>query len=245
MSDKKSLTLPNAAPIAPPLAPGVPSTAGADFLTTRLDQLVQWAHANSLWPMPFGTACCAIEFMSTVSSHYDLARFGAEVVRFSPRQSDLLLVAGTVTDKMAPVLRKIYDQMPEPKWVISMGVCACTGGFYRAYHVVQGIDEIVPVDVYVAGCPPTPENLIHGVMLLQEKIKSGELARHREAKTLVPIRVGEDPAAFLPAYSTSVMAPGRPGGHELPEMKGTAEQDAPGRGGWTGGRSGGRSGGRE
>ena len=140
--------------------------------------------------MPFGTACCAIEFMSSVSSHYDLSRFGAEVVRFSPRQADLMIVAGTVTDKQAPVLRKIYDQMPEPKWVISMGVCACTGGFYRAYHVVQGIDEIVPVDVYVAGCPPTPENLMHGIIELQKRIQSGELARHREAKTFVPIRVG-------------------------------------------------------
>src|SRR5881392_4226968 len=108
------------------------------FFTTTYSSLVHWARKSSLWPLPFGTACCAIEFMSVVSSHYDLARFGAEVVRFSPRQADLLIVAVTVTDKMAPVLRKIYDQMVEPKWVISMGVCACTGGFYRAYHVVQG-----------------------------------------------------------------------------------------------------------
>jgi NADH-quinone oxidoreductase subunit B len=117
--------------IAPPIAPGVPSTGGADFLTTKLDVAVQWAQSNSLWPMPFGTACCAIEFMSVVSSHYDLSRFGAEVVRFSPRQSDLLIIAGTVVDKLAPVLKKIYDQMAEPKWVIAMGVCASTGGFYR------------------------------------------------------------------------------------------------------------------
>ena len=143
MKDEKTPLLPVAGQIEPPLGPGMPSTSGADFLTTRLDALVQWAHSNSLWPMPFGTACCAIEFMSTVSSHYDLSRFGAEVVRFTPRQADLMLVAGTVTDKLAPVLRKIYDQMPEPKWVVSMGVCACTGGFYRAYHVVQGVDEIV------------------------------------------------------------------------------------------------------
>ena len=108
--------------------------------------------------------------MSVVSSHYDLARFGAEVVRFSPRQADLLIVAGTVNDKIAPVLKKIYDQMPEPKWVIAMGACAASGGFYRAYHVVQGIDEIIPVDVYVAGCPPTPENLINGIMMIQKKI---------------------------------------------------------------------------
>ncbi len=199
------------------------------WLTTQLDYYVGWGRKNSLWPMPFGTACCAIEFMSVVSSHYDLARFGAEVVRFSPRQADLMIVAGTVTDKQAPVLRKIYDQMPEPKWVISMGVCACTGGFYRAYHVVQGIDEIVPVDVYVAGCPPTPENLIYGFMMLQKMIQSGELARHREAKTFVPIRVGPEPPDAIPAYSQSPMAH-LPGEHEFPEMAETAESEkAPGR----------------
>jgi NADH-quinone oxidoreductase subunit B len=212
--------------IAPPIAPGVPSTGGADFLTTKLDLLVQWAHSNSLWPLPFGTACCAIEFMSVCSSHYDIARFGAEVVRFSPRQADLLIVAGTVNDKLAPVLRKMYDQMSEPKWVISMGVCACTGGFYRAYHVVQGIDEIVPVDVYVAGCPPTPENLMFGILELKKKIESGELARHREAKTLVPIRVGEmEPG--LPLYSDAIMAPDRSAGpHEMSVMPRSAEKDA-------------------
>ena len=225
MSDSKQVRLPVSGQVTPPLGPGIPSTVGADFLTTKLDWLVEWAHSNSLWPMPFGTACCAIEFMSVVSSHYDLSRFGAEVVRFSPRQADLMIVAGTITDKQAPVLRKIYDQMPEPKWVISMGVCACTGGFYRAYHVVQGIDEIVPVDVYVAGCPPTPENLMLGVIELQKKIKSGELARHREARTLVPIRVGEDPKISIPAYSKGVMAPHRPGPSGFPEMPERAEQE--------------------
>jgi NADH-quinone oxidoreductase subunit B len=232
MSDLKSARLPVAGQVTPPLGPGMPSTAGADFLTTKLDWLVQWGQSNSLWPMPFGTACCAIEFMSVVSSHYDLSRFGAEVVRFSPRQADLMIVAGTITDKQAPVLRKIYDQMPEPKWVVSMGVCACTGGFYRAYHVVQGIDEIVPVDVYVAGCPPTPENLMLGIMMLQKKIKSGELARHRSAKTLVPIRVGEDPRVSIPAYSKDgVMAPHRPGGTQgLPELPERAEDDTAGSG---------------
>lgn len=225
---KKELTLPSAAlpsqtRVTPPLGPGQPSMTGTDFLTTKLDTLVQWAQSNSLWPLPFGTACCAIEFMSVVSSHYDLARFGAEVVRFSPRQADLLIVAGTVTDKMAPVLRKVYDQMPDPKWVISMGVCACTGGFYRAYHVVQGIDEIVPVDVYVAGCPPTPENLIHGIILLQEKIKSGELARHRESRTLVPIRVGPDPLS-IPGYSDAVMAPHRVSRDHLTTMPDTGDR---------------------
>jgi len=144
------------------------------LLTTRLESMLAWARKNSLWPLPFGTACCAIEFMSTVSSHYDLARFGAEVVRFSPRQSDMMIVAGTITDKMAPVVKRIYDQMAEPKYVVSMGACACTGGFYRAYHVVQGVDEFIPVDVYVPGCPPTPEALIEGIMKLQDLIQRGE-----------------------------------------------------------------------
>jgi NADH-quinone oxidoreductase subunit B len=124
--------------------------------------------------MPFGTACCAIEFMAFTASHYDVARFGAEVLRFSPRQADLMLVAGTITDKEAPVLKTVYDQMPEPKWVISMGVCASSGGFYRSYHTMQGIDEIIPVDVYVPGCPPSPEGLIAALMKIQERIKSGE-----------------------------------------------------------------------
>jgi NADH-quinone oxidoreductase subunit B len=230
MSKNKDITLPSAslpAPgkVSPPLGPGMPSTTGTDFLTTKLDALVQWAQSNSLWPLPFGTACCAIEFMSVVSSHYDLARFGAEVVRFSPRQADVMIVAGTVTDKIAPVLRKVYDQMSDPKWVISMGVCASTGGFYRAYHVVQGIDEIVPVDVYVAGCPPTPENLMHGIILLQEKIKSGELARQREARTLIPIRVGDDPSVSIPGYSQGVMAPQHTSRELLPTIPDTPEQE--------------------
>jgi len=143
-------------------------------LTTKLQSMLAWVRKNSLWPLPFGTACCAIEFMSSVSAHYDLARFGAEVVRFSPRQSDMMIVAGTITEKMAPVVRRVYDQMAEPKYVISMGACACTGGFYRAYHVVQGVDEIIPVDIYVPGCPPTPEALIHGILQLQEKIQRGD-----------------------------------------------------------------------
>ena len=150
---------------------------GTDFLTTRLETMVAWARKNSLWPFPFATACCGIEFMSVAAAHYDISRFGSEVIRFSPRQADLLIVAGTVTDKMAPILRRIYDEMPEPKWVISMGVCASSGGFYRAYHVTQGIDEIVPVDVYVPGCPPTPEELIYAIIELQKKIASGEKSR--------------------------------------------------------------------
>jgi NADH-quinone oxidoreductase subunit B len=127
--------------------------------------------------LPFGTACCAIEFMSMVSSHYDIARFGAEVVRFSPRQAALMIVAGTIVDKIAPVLKKIYDQMPEPKYVIAMGACATSGGFYRAYHVVQGIDEIIPVDIWVPGCPPTPDGLMYGILKLREKIQRGEIRR--------------------------------------------------------------------
>jgi NADH dehydrogenase I D subunit len=150
----------------------VDSKIGDNFLTTTVSGLVNWARGGSLWPMPFGTACCAIEFMSVVSAHYDLARFGAEVVRFSPRQSDLLMVMGTITDKMGPVLKKIYDQMPDPKWVISMGACATSGGFYRAYHVMQGIDEIIPVDVYIPGCPPSPEAVLQAVLMIQKIIKT-------------------------------------------------------------------------
>jgi NADH-quinone oxidoreductase subunit B len=150
---------------------------GGGFITTKLEQVIGWARGNSLWPLPFGTACCAIEFMSMVSSHYDVARFGAEVVRFSPRQSDLLIVAGTIVDKMAPVLKKIYEQMPEPRYVVAMGACATSGGFYRAYHVVQGIDEIIPVDIWVPGCPPTPDGLMYGILKLKEKIERGEIQR--------------------------------------------------------------------
>lgn len=163
------------------LTPNTPEEDGKEFaFTTKLEDFVNWGRKNSLWPLPFGTACCAIEYMSVVSSHYDVSRFGAEVVRFSPRQSDCLLVLGTVVEKMGPVLKQIYDQMLEPKWVIAVGVCASSGGFYRAYHVMQGIDEIVPVDVYVPGCPPTPEGIIHGMLKLQEKIGKGGIVRARD-----------------------------------------------------------------
>jgi NADH-quinone oxidoreductase subunit B len=151
--------------------------AGGTYLTTKLETMVNWARGNSLWPLPFGTACCAIEFMSMVSSHYDISRFGFEVVRFSPRQADMMIVAGTIVDKLAPVLKKIYDQMPEPKYVVAMGACATSGGFYRAYHVVQGIDEIIPVDIWVPGCPPTPDGLMYGILKLKEKIERGEVRR--------------------------------------------------------------------
>ncbi len=140
------------------------------ILLSTLDSLVNWARKSSIWPASFGLACCAIEMMATGASRFDLARFGAEVFRGSPRQADLMIVAGRVSRKMAPVLRRIYDQMPDPKWVIAMGACASCGGIFNTYTIVQGVDEVVPVDVYVPGCPPRPEQLIHGIMLLQEKI---------------------------------------------------------------------------
>ncbi len=141
------------------------------LLLTTLDKVVNWARKSSIWPATFGLACCAIEMMATGASRFDLARFGAEVFRASPRQADLMIVAGRLSKKMAPVLRQIYDQMPEPKWVISMGACASCGGIFNTYAIVQGVDTIVPVDVYVPGCPPRPEQLIHGIMLLQKKIE--------------------------------------------------------------------------
>lgn len=142
------------------------------FLLAPLEKLIQWARSNSLWPAQFGLACCAIEMMSTAASRYDMARFGMEVFRASPRQSDVMIVAGRVSQKMAPVLRTIYEQMPGPKYVIAMGDCASNGGIYNNYAIIQGVDQIVPVDVYIAGCPPRPEALLHGLMLLQEKIRN-------------------------------------------------------------------------
>ena len=147
-----------------------------NFITTSIDRVLNWARESSIWPMGFGLACCAIEMMAASASRYDIARFGAEVFRASPRQSDLMIVAGRLSRKMAPALRLIYDQMPEPKWVISMGACASIGGVFDNYALVQGVDQIVPVDVYVPGCPPRPESLIYGIVQLQRKIALQKLA---------------------------------------------------------------------
>jgi NADH-quinone oxidoreductase subunit B len=153
-----------------PQVVSVDPAGGEGWITTRLDFLVNWGRANSLWPMPFGTACCAIEFMATAASKFDLARFGMERMGYSPRQADVLICAGRVPFKLAPVLRRIWQQMPQPKWAISMGACASTGGMFDTYAVVQGIDTIIPIDVYVPGCPPRPEALIYGIMMLQKKV---------------------------------------------------------------------------
>lgn len=165
---------------------GVSDTTAEAFFTTKLDSLVNWCRKNSLWPMPMGISCCAIEMMATAAPRFDIARFGSEAMRFSPRQCDVMIVAGTVTYKMARVVRKIYDQMPDPKWVIAMGACTSSGGMYRSYAVVQGIDQFVPVDVYVAGCPPRPENLLRGLMDIQEKIARGGRPRGLDLRENAP-----------------------------------------------------------
>jgi NADH-quinone oxidoreductase subunit B len=152
------------------------------FFTTKLNELVEYSRRNSLWPMPMGISCCAIEMMAAAASRFDIARFGSEVFRFSPRQSDIMIVAGTVTYKMSKVVRKVYDQMPDPKWVVAMGACTSSGGMYRTYSVVQGIDQFLPVDVYVAGCPPRPENLLNSLMFIQNKIKAGVKPKSMEMK---------------------------------------------------------------
>src|SRR5205809_7135671 len=151
-----------------------------NFLTGRLEDLVRWARKSSVWPATFGLACCALEMMAAGAAHYDLARYGMEVFRASPRQADLMIVAGRVSQKMAPVLRQVYDQMVEPKWVISMGVCASTGGMFNNYAIVQGVDQVVPVDGHKPGRPPGHETLLHGIVTLHELIRTGELLKRRE-----------------------------------------------------------------
>ena len=166
------------------MAVGAEAIFGNSVITTRLDSAINWARESSMWPYIFGTACCAIEFMSVASSKYDISRFGAEVVRFSPRQADLLIVAGTISYKQAPILKKIYDQMTEPKWVISAGACACSGGFYDNYTTLQGIDSIIPVDVYIAGCPPRPEAFLDALLQIQKlQYENESIIKERTQRT--------------------------------------------------------------
>ena len=179
-----------------------------EVLTTRLDSLINWARKSSLWPATFGLACCAIEMMNVTSSRNDLARFGAEVFRASPRQADVMIVSGRVSRKMAPVLRRIYDQMPEPKWVISMGACATSGGVFDNYAIVQGVDKVVPVDVYIPGCPPRPEMLIHAVMMLQEKVMK-ESVRDRKDAPDAEARAAITPGTLPVTDGSTLREPGK------------------------------------
>jgi NADH-quinone oxidoreductase subunit B len=176
---------------------GLEEKLPSGFLITNVEKLVNWSHHSSLWPATFGLACCAIEMMGTGAGRYDLARFGMEVFRASPRQADLMIVAGRVSQKMAPVLRQIYDQMPEPKWVLAMGVCASSGGMFNNYAIVQGVDHVVPVDMYLPGCPPRPEMLMDAILKLHEKIKQDPLGERRaeERRRQLPVSAYEKPAA--------------------------------------------------
>src|ERR1043165_9595428 len=174
------------------MLPMEPTNLPDNFLTLNLKKVVNWCRRSSLWPMPFATACCGIELMATACSRFDLARFGAEVMRFSPRQSDLLIVAGRIVVKMTPLLQRIYEQMTEPKWVISMGACASTGGVFDTYAVVQGVDQFIPVDVYVPGCPPRPEMLMEGIMAIQRIIDRENIPHDDQGKRL-PLNIALQP----------------------------------------------------
>jgi NADH-quinone oxidoreductase subunit B len=183
---------------------GLEEKLGADsIITTRLDEVLAWGRANSLWPMPMGISCCAIEMMAAVGPKYDMARFGSEVLRFSPRQADLMIVAGTLTYKMAPIVRRIYDQMMEPKWVIAMGTCLCTGGMFDSYPVVQGLDNIIPVEAYIPNCPPRPEAVIQALLTIQRKIK-------RSSNVHYATRADEPVKLSLPATDTPIKAQRNP-----------------------------------
>jgi NADH-quinone oxidoreductase subunit B len=180
--------------IPSPFPGSVHQTPGGGILVSKLDDVINWARSNSLWPLVFGTSCCAIEMMSAAGAKYDWSRFGFEVARATPRQADVIIIAGTIVNKMGPVLRRLYDQMADPKYVIAMGACATSGGpfFYNTYSVVKGADHVIPVDVYIAGCPPRPEALIHAMLTLQEKIKAGS-PRAR-------VQIGEMPKPGIPDH---------------------------------------------
>ena len=179
-----------------------------NLLTGKLEDFVRWSRRSSMWPATFGLACCAIEMMAAGGAEYDMSRFGMEVFRASPRQADLMIVAGRVSQKMAPVLRQVYDQMMEPKWVISMGVCASSGGMFNNYAIVQGVDQIVPVDVYAPGCPPSPNTLLHAILTLHEKVRTGEILRRRRASGA---GAGVDLATEVPGWTQPLATPVRLG----------------------------------
>ena len=181
MSDNRTSVQPTDGREKPTIVQPPDGFSGSGFFATKLDQAIGLARKNSLWPLPFATSCCGIEFMSVMSSHYDLSRFGMERLSFSPRQSDLLMVMGTIAKKMAPVLREVYTQMAEPRWVLSMGACASSGGIFDTYSVLQGIDRVIPVDVYIPGCPPRPEQIIDGILKIQE-LAANESLRRRYSK---------------------------------------------------------------